>query len=179
MIFDMKRWRVEAAVLGVLVLAACTRSPRQEAQPKVAPARGPAVAPPGVVDAAVAMTGPDAAPAMTGRLQPMPPKAALWADRACLFGAMLKVENDCGCGDAFLCNPTIAAPGVIDLNLRKDTSRLGHCLDCYPWEPGRCMLPTLTPGKWQVQVDGATLLELEVDASGKLPDPMCWSAPTP
>ena len=166
------------AVLGGLVLAACTRSPRQEAQPKVAPARG-AVAPPGVIDAAVASLGPDAAPAMTGRLQPMPPQATLWADRACLFGSMLKVENDCGCGDAFLCNPTIAGPGKLDLHLRKDTSRLGHCLDCYPWEPGRCMLPKLAPGKWQVQVDGATLLELEVDASGKLPDPMCWSAPTP
>ena len=165
-------------VLGMVVLAACTRSPRQEAQPKLAPARSPA-APTGGIDAAVATLGPDAAPAMTGRLLPMPPKATLWADRACLFGSMLKVENDCGCGDAFLCSPTIAAPGKIDLHLRKDTSRLGHCLDCYPWEPGRCMLPKLTPGKWQVQVDGATLLELEVDASGKLPDPMCWSAPTP
>jgi hypothetical protein len=166
-------------VATVVVLVGCQHSRRGEpgTPPEGVTGRtlSPLIATPApVLDAGQTPgVGPD-----LGKLAREPKDTRVWPDRLCVEampggGHLFVVEKGCGCNEGLLCAPTVTAAGRLELGLHLDLTRMMECDECFPMVPGRCALPALTAGKWQVSQAGAALFELPVDGAGQ-PALGCW-----
>jgi hypothetical protein len=80
-----------------------------------------------------------------------------------------ELEDTCFCDQDIRCDTAVVRPGTLALTTYL-CPELPVCRACAPSATGRCTLPPLTAGTWQVEINGARSLELTVVPADVLPE---------